>query len=66
MTLARSIAHEPSALPLITAKNKLTQAVIDRLAKYDINGAYVETKLCDDVDVDEFIDPSFASRFAAK
>jgi HD-GYP domain-containing protein (c-di-GMP phosphodiesterase class II) len=36
------------------------------LAKYGINGAYVETKLCDDVDVDEFIDPTFRKQVCSE
>lgn len=57
MIVGRSILYDSTLLPLIAAGQALTNTHIAKLKELLIHGIYVESKLCSDIDADEFVDP---------
>lgn len=57
MVLAREVSYHSSTLPLISIGQEITLQHIQRLQELNIPGLYIKSKLCDDVEVDEFFPP---------
>lgn len=58
MYLARDVYADPTALPLVVKGQHLTPAILGKLKSLNIGGIYVESKLADDVEVQELIEPA--------
>lgn len=59
MVVARDITCSSSYVPLFAAGQRLTETNIEKFKRNNVQGAYIESKLCDDVEAEEFLNPEF-------
>ncbi|WP_312644270.1 HD-GYP domain-containing protein [Hydrogenoanaerobacterium sp.] len=62
MTLARDIACGSSLFPLLVAGQKLSVSIIAKFEKNNISGAYIESSLCGDVEIEEIVAPELRQK----
>lgn len=66
MMIARDITRGSTVFPLVTAGQKLTAALIEKLAKNQIAGVYIESTFCDDIEIHELIEPEFKQKIVSE
>lgn len=59
MLIGRSVTVGNSKIPLLISGQRLDEEKIFRLLQRNIDGIYIETKLCNDISVENFISPEF-------
>lgn len=62
MIVAQDVTHGTSFFSLIVNGHTLTNDSIKKLTRYDIPGIYIQSKLLDGVNVDEFINSEFKQK----
>ncbi|MEM1483792.1 HD-GYP domain-containing protein [Oscillospiraceae bacterium PP1C4] len=62
MVLARDVTCGCSLFPLLVAGQQLSAPIIEKFEKNNIQGAYIHSKLCGDVEINELIDPEFKQK----
>lgn len=62
MVLARDVSNDTSFFSLLTIGHALTSETIMKLERYGVWGAYIKSRFCDDIEVDEFIDREFKQK----
>lgn len=62
MVLAKDVIVSFNNVPLITKGQKLNYKVIDKIQKIHLSGVYIESNLCNDIEVKEFINPKLKNQ----
>lgn len=65
MVLARDLPSDLYGISLLTVGQPLTEKVIKKLEERGIQGAYIESSLCDDIYADEMLDSKTKKRMVS-